>query len=166
MSSGGTATAAAAAAAAAKADSTSDPFCFNVRRELQKSKCSLAESDKAYTEETTGVAGAPKDAMVRELAQSLAVSVCMTDNMDLATLLLTKKFAWIDDPFLGGGAKDQGLWSSLRNCTVTMVRKEVIEFILAAPTVTGVNKKTVWELCQACVAHKVQSEQRRPKAST
>ena len=165
MSSGGTATAtAAAAAAAAKAGNMSDGF--NVRQELQKSKCSLAESDKAYTEETTGVAGAPSDAMVRELAQSLAVSVTMTDNMDLATLLRTKKFAWIEDVFLGGSPKDPGLWSSLGNCTTTMVRKEIIQRILAAPTVTGVNKKTVWELCQACVAHKVQSEQRRPKAST
>ena len=69
-------------------------------------------------------------------------------------------------PMFGGGAKDQGLFSSLGNCYPAMMSKEIIAAIMAAPSLTLVNKKTLWKLCQACVAYKVQSEQRRPKAST
>ena len=164
MSSGGTATA--AAAAAAKAGNTSDPFCFDIGLALEKSPCGLAESKKAYTGEVTGVTGAPDKPMVRESAQSLAVTSNMSDQTDLAGLLGTELFLWNNDPLLGGGAKDQGLFSSLGNCYPAMMSKEIIAAIMAAPSLTLVNKKTLWKLCQACVAYKVQSEQRRPKAST
>ena len=164
MSSGGTATA--AAAAAAKAGNTSDPFCFDIGLALEKSPCGLAESKKAYTAEVTGVAGAPTNPMIRESAQSLAVTSDMSDQTDLAGLLGTEVFPWVLDPMFGGGAKDLGLFSSLGNCYPAMMSKEIIAAIMAAPSLTLVNKKTLWKLCQACVAYKVQSEQRRPKAST
>ena len=165
MSSGGTATAAAAAAAKA-GNTSSDPFCFDIRLALEKSPCALAESKKAYTAEVTGVTGAPDKPMVRESAQSLVVTSNMSEQTDLAGLLGTELFLWNNDPLLGGGAKDQGLFSSLGNCSPAMMSKEIIAAIMAAPSLTLVNKKTLWKLCQACVAYKVQSEQRRPKAST
>ena len=165
MSSGG-ATGAAAAAVAASGGSAAADVYINIRLEMEKSPCGLAESKKAYTDEVTGVAGAPNKPMVRESAQSHAVTSKMSDQTDLASLLETEEFPWVLDPFFGGGAKDHGLFSSLGNCSPAMMSKEIIQVIMAAPSLTPVNKKTMWKLCQACVAYKVQSEQRRPKAST
>ena len=110
MSSGG-ATGAAAAAVAASGGSAAADVYINIRLEMEKSPCGLAESKKAYTDEVTGVAGAPNKPMVRESAQSLAVTSNMSDQTDLAGLLGTELFLWNDDPFLAAAPRT---WASSR----------------------------------------------------
>jgi hypothetical protein len=94
--------------------------------------------------------------MNREDGECLAAKAKLTDTTKLGSVIGKAPFEINTDTLLGGGPFPANLATSFDNAYVSMMCKGVAEAIFGVVMIDQ-HKLVVWELYQACIAHKVKS---------